>query len=352
MTENTANTASRKDEHMALALDPLAQSQVDAGFDRVRLEHCALPECDLAMIDVTTEFCGRPVSRPLFIGAMTGGTDRAMAINLALAEMAESLQIGFAVGSQRAALESGQTQNALRAAAPSVPIIANLGGVQLARPDGLALAQAAIDDLEADAIAIHLNPLQEAVQPEGDTDWRGVMAAVETAVHTLSAPVMVKEVGAGLSPSLVHQLGTAGVSMIDVAGLGGTNWTRIEAARAPDAEIYAPFLDWGIPTVEILTALCDQRRSLADQSPYGIIASGGVRSGLDVAKALWLGADMVSMAGPVLTALVGAGNGAPDVAAARHAVDVWTQQLTLALFLTGAPDLGALRHVAGQITPV
>ena len=121
--------------------------------------------------------------------------------------------------------------------------------------------------------------------------------------------------------------------------------------QAQNAEIYAPFLDWGIPTVDILTALCGNSRSLADRSSYGIIASGGVRSGLDVAKALWLGADMVSIAGPVLAALVGVDNGEPNVAAANHAVDLWTQQLTLAMFLTGAPDLAALRHVAGQIMP-
>ena len=346
MTRHDNQAADRKDAHMALALDPLAQAAIDAGFDRVHLDHCALPEIDLAAIDLSTEFCGRAVSRPLFIGAMTGGTERALQINSVLAAVAEDLQIGLAVGSQRASLESGQSQAVLRDIAPSVPLIANLGGVQLARPDGMALAQAAIDDIQADAIAIHLNPLQEAVQPEGETNWQGVRAAIAAASTDLSVPVIVKEVGAGLNPNLIADLRDLGVAMVDVAGLGGTNWTRIEAARATDPALFAPFLDWGMPTVDILNALRQQPRGTG-----GVIASGGVRSGLDAAKALWLGADMVSMAGPVLVALVGAENGTPDREAACQTIDRWTQQMALALFLTGAPNMTAFRAVPGQVQP-
>ena len=193
MPENagTPSAGDRKDAHLALAADALSRSGISAGFERVRLEHCALPECSLADIDITTSCLGRPVEAPLFIGSMTGGTAHADAINAALADTAEATGIALAVGSQRASIESGRSQAALRQRAPSVPLISNLGGVQLAAPGGIDLARRAVADIGADAIFIHLNPLQEAVQPEGETDWRGVLDAIETLVTTLEVPVMV-----------------------------------------------------------------------------------------------------------------------------------------------------------------
>ena len=341
MTE--PKTGDRKDAHLALAASGVALGEEDAGFDRVRLEHCALPECDLAAIDITTSCLGRAVGAPLFIGAMTGGTAHADAINTALAEVAEEARIALAVGSQRASIEAGRSQSALRDRAPSVPLIGNLGGVQLALPGGIDLARRAVDDLQADAIFIHLNPLQEAVQPEGQTDWRHVLAALETAVRELEVPVMVKEVGAGIGPEAAKRLFEVGVHAVDVAGLGGTNWTRIEAARRDDAAVFDPFLDWGLPTVDAI-------RAARAACPNGrLIASGGVRHGLDAAKALWLGAALVSMAGPVLRALTTDGIQAPDPRSALQAMDRCKAQLRLALFLTGAPDLAAFAGVPGFI---
>lgn len=341
MTE--PKTGDRKDAHLALAASGVALGEEDAGFDRVRLEHCALPECDLAAIDITTSCLGRAVDAPLFIGAMTGGTAHADAINMALAEVAEEARIALAVGSQRASIEAGRSQSALRGRAPSVPLIGNLGGVQLALPGGVDLARRAVDDLQADAIFIHLNPLQEAVQPEGQTDWRHVLAALETAVCELEVPVMVKEVGAGIGPEAAKRLFEVGVHAVDVAGLGGTNWTRIEAARRDDAAVFDPFLDWGLPTVDAI-------RAARAACPNGrLIASGGVRHGLDAAKALWLGAALVSMAGPVLRALTTDGVQAPDPRSALQAMDRCKAQLRLALFLTGAPDLAAFAGVPGFI---
>ena len=345
MPENARKLSAgdRKDAHLALAADALSRSGISAGFERVRLEHCALPECSLADTDITTSYLGKPVEAPLFIGSMTGGTAHADAINTALADAAEATGIALAVGSQRASIEADRSQAALRRRAPSVPLIGNLGGVQLAAPGGIDLARRAVADIGADAIFIHLNPLQEAVQPEGETDWRGVLDAIETLVGTLDVPVMVKEVGAGIGPNVARHLFDAGVYAVDIAGLGGTNWTRIEAARSEDAALFEPFLDWGLPTVEALRAVrtaCPNAR---------LIASGGVESGLDAAKALWLGAALVSMAGPVLRALTGEGCGAPDGAAALHLIERWKAQLRLALFLTGAPDLPSLAGKPGHV---
>ena len=337
-------TSDRKDAHLALAADPLALAAVSAGFETVRLEHCALPECDLETVDITTTCLGRDVSAPLFIGSMTGGTAHADAINLALARSAEATGLPLAVGSQRASLEAGRSQAELRKVAPSVPLIGNLGGVQLAAVGGLDLARRAVDDLAADAIFIHLNPLQEAAQPEGETGWRGVRDAIESLVAALDVPVMVKEVGAGIGPDVARQLFDVGVHAIDVAGLGGTNWTRIEVARREDAEIFAPFLDWGIPTV---TAL----RAVRAACPAGrIIGSGGITDGLEAAKALWLGASLVSMAGPVLRALTGDGRGKPDADAAIEVIERWKSQLRLTLFLTGAANLDAFAAVPGHVS--
>ena len=342
MAEQT-NSADRKDAHIALALDPLAMAAIDAGFDNVRLDHCAIPECSLEDIDLGIEFLDHHLSTPLFIGAMTGGTARATQINRALAEVAETAGIGLAVGSQRASLEAGSSQADLRTLAPSIPLIGNMGGIQLAQADGLDLARRAVDDLQADAIAIHLNPLQEAVQPEGERDWRHVLAAIEQAVVALPCRVIVKEVGAGIGVAVARRLFDVGVWAVDVAGLGGTNWTRNEAARREDSDLVAPFLDWGTATV---TCLHEISTAMPEKT---LLASGGVRNGLDAAKAIWLGATAVSFAGPVLKALVGPENGPPDRVAARRTLADLKAQMALALFLTGAPDIPQFREVGGRI---
>ncbi len=331
--------AARKDKHLDLALDPNTRSGGENGFDRISFTHCALPEVSLNAIDLSTEFLGYQLKAPLMIGAMTGGTARAEQINHALADVAEAQSIALAVGSQRATLEAGQTARRLRDLAPHIPIIGNLGGVQLAQSGGLDLARAAIDDLQADAIAIHLNPLQEAVQPEGETDWTGVKPAIAALVKNVATPVIVKEVGAGINAVLATELFDMGVAAVDVAGLGGTNWARIEAARRDgDAKIFAPFFDWGMPTIDCLRTVC---HACPGQL---VIASGGVRHGLDAAKAIGLGASMVSAAGSMLAQLV-ADDGDLDTTKIGDFITGWKQQIGLALFLTGAPNLTALGSV-------
>lgn len=343
MTQTKKPAALRKDAHIDLALTPETASAVDNSLDRLNFTHCALPEIDLDDIDCSTHFLDHHLSAPILIGAMTGGTPRAEAINAALARAAQDHKIGLAVGSQRAALELGQTARNLRDAAPDIPIIGNLGGVQLAQPGGLDLARAAVDDLQANAIAIHLNPLQEVMQPEGDRDWRGVTASIEALVKTEICPVIVKEVGAGISAKVAATLFDIGVAAVDVAGLGGTNWARIEARRrADDGDALAPFFDWGVPTLDCLTETCNACPG------HTVIASGGVRHGLDAMRAYWLGADMVSVAGPVLKHLL-ADDKQPDDAALYGFIAHIKQQIAVTLFLTGARNLKDLRHKEARL---
>ena len=343
LTGHKIAAASRKDAHIDLALDPATKSAGNNGFDQLRFEHCALPEMALSATDLSVEFLGKPLAAPMMIGAMTGGTMRAEAINRALAEVAQDHKIGFAVGSQRAALELGKTASDLRIIAPDIPIIGNLGGIQLAQSGGIDLAKAAIDDLQADAIAIHLNPLQEAVQPEGEHDWRGVRDAISALVKADVAPVIVKEVGAGISASLASDLFACGVAAVDVAGFGGTNWARIEAARRDDdITPFSPFLDWGLPTLDCIMAVTKSRPKTFRQK-HLIIASGGLRHGLDAMRAYWLGADMTSLAGPMLKQLLDDDKTPSPDQLGQFAAQL-KQQMALTLFLTGAPNLAEFRR--------
>ena len=330
-------TADRKNVHLDLAkaIQPLS----DHPLDEVSLPYCALPECDLNRVSLTTIFLGNKLAAPLMITGMTGGTDRAMGINRVLAETAQKKKIALGLGSQRASLESGQSQAELRRLAPDAVLIGNLGGAQLAGKDGLRLACAAVEDIKADALAIHLNPLQEAIQPEGDHNWRGVLGAIETAVGTLNCPVLIKEVGAGLSGDVVKRLAAIGVQHVDVAARGGTNWAEIELNRRPAADRahYAPFLSYGLMLPEAIA----QARSVSDN--LCIIASGGIRHGLDAAKCLWLGADLVGMAGQILRA-------AEDETGHLHPeqlsnmLDSVQQQLKLSMFLAGKSSIRAFKR--------
>ena len=232
----------RKSQHLDIVLrrDGLARG-VTTGFESVRFEHAALPEMALADVDLSTTFLNRRLNAPLLISSMTGGPQRAEAINLAIAEASQHLKIAFGVGSQRVALQGegaalarGGFSRQLRDVAPDVPLLANIGGAQLAGSDGIDMARRAVDMIGADAIIVHLNPLQEVVQPEGDRDWRGVLAALETLQRGAAVPVIVKEVGAGISGATAKRLGEAGIRIIDVAGAGGTSWAAVDAERSTD----------------------------------------------------------------------------------------------------------------------
>ena len=338
MTDITA----RKNQHLDVILAGKARHGLDSGFSDVRFVHEALPDLDHGKIDLGADFLGRRLRAPLLISSMTGGPDRAEAINARLAEAAQHLGIALAVGSQRTALEDGGGYGldmALRLKAPDTPILANIGAAQLTRGFGVDAARRVLDMIAADALVVHLNPLQEACQPEGDRDWWGVGAALEALVKALDAPVVVKETGAGLSAATADRLFTMGVAAVDVAGAGGSNWATVEGERSTadaDKAHAAAFADWGNPTAR---AIADIRAAC----PRGVvIGSGGIRDGVDAAKAIRLGADMVGQAAGVLPAAM-----ISTEAVVAHFQTVIRQMRTVC-FCTGSANLAALRRAPLQ----
>ncbi|KQQ60041.1 isopentenyl pyrophosphate isomerase [Pseudomonas sp. Leaf127] len=329
----------RKDDHLNIVLDSLDDAHgAGSGLEALRFEHCALPELSLDEIDLGSHLLGISLRAPLLISSMTGGAQRSTAINRHLAEAAQALGIAMGVGSQRVGLQGGSDQGLtgeLRRLAPDIPLLGNLGAAQLLGPDGLDLAHRAVDSLQADALIIHLNPLQEAVQAEGDRDWRGVLDAIARTVDSLGVPVIVKEVGAGLSAQVARSLVEAGVQVLDVAGQGGTSWAAVEGHRArtpADREVAMAFAGWGIPTA---ISLVNVRQALPT---VALIASGGIRNGVDAAKALHLGADLVGQAAGVLQAATVSTQAVVD-----H-FEIMIRQLRIACFCTGSANLAALRQ--------
>lgn len=325
----------RKDEHLDLALDQQGRT-AGGGFERIRFAHQALPELDLEQVSLETTFLGRRLPAPFLVSSMTGGPARGGEINRNLAVACEALGLPLAVGSQRVALEDAGRAGLsdLRALAPTTLLFGNIGGAQLAKGWGVDQARRAVDMLGADGLFVHLNPLQEAVQDGGDTDWRGVLRGIEALARDLGAPVLVKEVGFGLSSEASRRLADAGVAALDAAGAGGTDWAAIEAGRSPDLatrELGAAFAGWGLTTAESLVEL----RAACPDLP--LIGSGGVRDGVDAAKAIRLGADLVGQAGPVLRAAMTSTEAVLD-----HFAGL-TRQLRIACFCTGSADLAALR---------
>jgi isopentenyl-diphosphate delta-isomerase len=334
----TGSTENRKREHIETVLtENVAAKGVTSGFERYFFEHVSLPELDLDAIDLSSALFGKNLAAPFLISSMTGGTERARDINLRLAEAAREFGIAMAVGSQRAALESADLAPSyqVRKAAPDILLFANIGAVQLNYGFGVDEARRAVDMIEADALFLHLNPLQEAVQPEGDRNWRGLYDKIEALARDISVPVAVKEVGNGISASVARRLADCGVAAIDVAGAGGTSWSEVEAHRQSDAltrDVAHNFAGWGIPTA---LALTEVRRAVPD---LPIFASGGIRGGTDAAKAIRLGAMLVGIAQPMLGA---ADDPEASVAAKLNGL---VAELKITAFCTGSRDLAALRQ--------
>jgi len=332
----------RKDQHLDVVLSGGGRHARDAGFDAIRFVHEALPDLDHPKIDLSVDFLGRRLKAPFLISSMTGGPARAEAINAHLAEAAQHLGIALAVGSQRGALEGGADGGlnpSLRHRAPDTPILANMGAAQLTQGFGVDQARRVMEMIGADALIVHLNPLQEACQPEGDRDWWGVGAALEALIRKLDAPVVIKETGAGISATTARRLIDMGAAAIDVAGAGGANWGLIEGERAtePSDKAHAlVFADWGIPTAR---AIAEARAACPDAL---IIGSGGVRNGLDAAKAIRLGADMVGQAAGVLEAATVS----TDAVVAHFQLAI--RQLRTACFCTGSASLADLKRAPLQ----
>lgn len=340
-------TEKRKLSHIRICAEKNVQARsVSTGFEDVFLVHRALPGISLQEIDTSIDFFGHKLSAPIVIEAMTGGTREATDVNAALAEAAETLGLAMGVGSQRAAIEDSNLENTFRIArekAPHAFLIANLGAPQLSRGYGLRDAQKAIDMIDADALAIHLNPLQEAVQPEGDTSYRGVAAKIEEIATALTVPVIVKETGAGIAAEEAEIFEGAGVRGIDVGGAGGTSWAAVEYLRAKETKdlkrerLGETFWNWGIPTAASIVEVCQSTK-------LTVIASGGIRTGIDVTKAIALGADAVGLALPLLKPAL---EGPRKVIWALHML---INELKTAMFLTGAKGLQSLKSSAVVIT--
>lgn len=327
----------RKDEHIDIALAQHQGRGPASAFDALAFAPNALPEVSLAEIDLSATFLGKRLKAPFLISSMTGGPVRGARVNAALAEAAQVLGLALGVGSQRVDLEAGAAaglDRSLRARAPDVLLLANFGAAQLVKGWGVDEARRLVDAIEADALILHLNPLQEAMQAGGDTDWRGAERAIGALTRTLGRPVVAKEVGFGIGAPAALRLAEAGVAAIDVAGTGGADWAEIEARRSPDPDapsIARTFAGWGLSTVEALTEV----RAALPHLP--LIGSGGVRNGLDAAKAIALGADLAGQASAVLgPALEG-----PEAVIAHFRR--MERELRLACFATGSASLSALK---------
>ena len=336
--------SARKLEHLRLSLEASVQSTRSAGFERWAFGHRALPELDLDAIDLSTTFLDRRLRLPFLISSMTGGATAAGDINRRLALVAQTLGLAFGVGSQRAGLSHKDLRGTyqVRSVAPDVLLFANLGAVQLNYGVRAEHCLEAVEMIGADALVLHLNPLQEALQPEGDHNFAGLLDKIAGVCRTLPVPVIVKEVGCGISAECAVALAGVGVKAIDVAGMGGTSFARVEAfrrERAEDVELALAFSEWGIPTSEALRLA---RRALPS---LPLIASGGIRNGLEAAKAVALGADLVGFAHPVLAA---ARDGEQPV---RALLEGFAWQLRVAMFCAGAADLRALQGVPLEETP-
>jgi isopentenyl-diphosphate Delta-isomerase len=291
----------RKSDHIKINLEQDVRSALTTGLEKYQFIHEALPELDLNRVDTTLSLFGKQLAAPILISSMTGGTDHAGTINMRLAEAAQSVGVAMGVGSQRAALEHPEQAGTfqVRRVAPDILLFANLGAVQLNYGYTLEHCHRAVDMIQADALILHLNPLQEAVQAGGDVNFEGLAGKIEAICKKMEVPVIAKEVGWGISQKTAKLLSDCGVAAIDVAGAGGTSWSQVEMHRAPDEftrQLAATFVGWGIPTAE---SILNVRKAAPEMT---VFASGGLKDGLDIAKCLALGASLGGMAGQFLKA--------------------------------------------------
>ncbi len=344
-------TSSRKKEHVALVLSADVGFQAKTtGFDRWDFVHNALPELDIDEIDTTTTFLGKELGMPFIVSSMTGGYREATRINRQLAEVCAEKKLAMGVGSQRQALENAsfrQSFSVVREVSREIPILGNIGAAEVARFSDASPLLKLIDLIKADGFIVHLNPLQEYLQPEGTPRFRGVLKGIEMLVRELPVPVVVKEIGAGISAAVARRLLEAGVQIIDVAGAGGTSWAGVEMLRRKTGNrrrkqgarlqpASHEFWDWGIPTTDALRQVVNLKQQFTDLT---VISSGGLRNGIDIAKSIAFGADLAGVARPLLQNLRKHG-----VTGLRKLIDVWEHELRGVQFLTGARTIADLQN--------
>ena len=337
----------RKRRHIDVCLDDRVNySGVTTGLERYRLPYNALTQTSLARVDLSTHFLGKPLRAPILVGAMTGGAELSATINKNLAEAAQVLGIGMMLGSQRIMLDSALGEQAassfaVRDVAPDVLLFGNIGLAQLtlAAVDEISHA---LERVGADALAVHTNPLQEAVQRDGDSDFSGSMERLHQVAAALEYPILLKEVGHGIGTAaiseLIGQAGDAPVAAIDVAGAGGTSWSRVEQLVRYGEVRFPDLADWGIPTARAIVEV----REVLPAVP--LVASGGIRTGMDAAKALALGADVVAVARPLLAAAI------KSTAAVVDWLQRFIDELRICLHGAGAADILSLRRIG--VTPI
>jgi isopentenyl-diphosphate Delta-isomerase len=337
--KKVAPIETRKSDHIKINLEKDVRSGLTNGLEQYRFVHEALPELDLDAVNTSLTLFGKKLGAPILISSMTGGTRQAGLINQRLAEAAEEYHVAMGVGSQRAALEDPQqipTYSITRKVAPNILLFANLGAIQLTTGFGLEECRKAVAMLQADALFLHLNPIQEAVQAGGDTNFSGLAKKIALICKELEVPVIVKEVGWGISERTARILAECGVAAIEVAGAGGTSWSQVEMHRATDdftRQLAATFINWGIPTA---TSILNVEK-VAPGLP--IFASGGLKDGLDIAKCIAMGATLGGFAGQFLKAAAFSTENVTEL------LRLTRQQIQVVMFGVGANDLPALREI-------
>ncbi len=327
-------TEQRKKDHLKICIEENVETQ-KTGFEEVFLIHKSLPELDLKEIDTSTEFLGKKLKLPLIIAAITGGTEESKKINKDLAEIAEKKGIGFSLGSQRAMIENPRLKDTyyVRDIAPNTLLFGNIGITQI-KKFTMNKIKKALDFVEADALCVHLNPAQEIFQKEGDLDFKNLIPSLKELCKNLEYPVIGKEVGFGISKEVASKLKEIGVKAIDVGGFGGTNWIIIDGLRS--GKDYNNFKSWGIPTP---ISILESRVGLP------LIATGGIRSGVDIAKSIALGADICGIALPFLRILKKKGKQGVE-----KYIDNLQKELKFAMFLTGSKNIEELKKAKYVLT--
>ncbi len=327
----------RKKDHLDLTVSGQMQYRQPTGFEQYRLKHNALPETDFEKVSTEASLMGRSFSFPLFISSMTGGYTDAGSINERIAEFCESYNLPFGVGSQRIMLEDPDAVSSfsiVRKKAPSAFIASNIGGAQLIGGLPKEKLNILIDSIEADAVIVHLNPLQELMQPEGDRSFKGIKEGIAKLANDSPVPVIVKETGAGISGTVAEELLKAGVSVIDVAGAGGTSWSKVENRRKANKKPLEMFNEWGLSTVGCIREV----QRLRETHTFEMIASGGIRSSFDMVKAFCLGADFTAAAQPIIKVLMEEG-----YEGLENLIQNWREQVRIILTLLGCEQFGDLR---------